>query len=51
MHDFLFFVLFFPSPLKFGVMENVVEFYKKIKKLHLHYKKKHNMKGIFNEHQ
>jgi len=50
MHHFLFWSFFSP-PLKYGVMENVGEFYKKIKKLHLYYKKKHNMKGIFSEHQ
>jgi hypothetical protein len=46
-----FFGVFLFFSLKSSVMENVVEFYKKIKKLHLYYKKKHNMKGIFSEHQ
>jgi len=47
----IFFFGHFFFPLKFGVMENVGKFYKKVKKLHLYYKKKHNMKGIFSEHQ
>ncbi len=34
-----FFGVFLFFSLKFGVMENLVEFYKKIKKLHLYYKK------------
>jgi len=46
-----FFGVFLFFSLKSGVMENLVEFYKKFKKLHLYYKKKHNMKGIFSEHQ
>jgi hypothetical protein len=38
--------------LKFGIMENLVEFYKKIQKLVMFLLlKKHNTKGIFNVHK